>query len=327
MRCLVLLGCCTAGLAAQQVVTTAHPQETLQNRNGNLSALGVFTSGQAAEARAQILLRQLELPGPGATLVGIEVHTQTNSMLVYSALTIRAAATTATQLLPQFDANLQNPVTVLQATNLLVNYSTTAWTTIQLPTPYVHDGQSALVLDIAKVVSPNTVVQTIMDTPSPPARTDRPQMMHSFGNLGSGASSAVLATTTSDPLCLRLLWTGVPTMRHRSDPGGPLGNHYSLGSFVTYTVEGEPGAFYISALAPASLATPIPLPGAVGLLHIIAPFDHIGFLDANGVAVHTVLIPAQTVFLGLRATYQAGVQRQTDGLGQLTNAHDHFVNP
>lgn len=326
MRSLVLLGCCTAGLAAQQVVRTAHPQETLQNLNGNFSALGVFASGQAAESRAQILLRPLELPGPGAALVGIEVHAQGNSLLLYSSLTIRAAATNAAQLVPQFDANLQNPVTVLQTTNLMVTYSSAAWTTIQFATPYLHDGRSALVLDLAKILSPNTIVQTAMDTPSPPTRPDRPSMVHAFGGIGSGASTSVLATNTSDALCLRLLWTGVPTMRHRSDPGAS-GNHYALGSFVTYTVEGEPNAFYISALAPTALAAPIPLYGASGLLYIVAPFDHIGFLDAGGVAVHTVLIPAQTAFLGLRATYQAGVQRSSDGLGQLTNAHDHFVNP
>src|SRR5262249_10510272 len=85
-RCAIALAAGLAGsdLAAQLFVRTAHPQETLQNNSGNLSPLGVFATGQAAEARTQILLRALELPGPGAQLAGIEVHSQGDSALLYS---------------------------------------------------------------------------------------------------------------------------------------------------------------------------------------------------------------------------------------------------
>ncbi len=326
MRLYLIAGCCSASLAAQQVVRTAHPQESLQNLNANLAPLGVLATGQAAEARAQILLRPLELPGPGAVLVGIEVHSQTAGTLVYSSLNIRAAATSAATLSTSFDANLANPVTVLAATNLSVAYSATAWTTLPVTGGYVHDGQSALILDFRKVVSPTRLIQIAMDSPSPPVRTDRPQMLHATGGIGSGAAQATIATTAADPLCLRLLWTGVPAMRHRSDPG-PSGNHYALGTVVTYTVEGQPGSFYISGLATSALAAPVTVPGVQGLLYVFAPYDQVAFLDANGIAVHTVTIPPAAVFVGLHVTYQAGVLDALTGNGQFTNAHDHYVNP
>ena len=329
-RCAVALaaGLTGSGLAAQQFVRTAHPQDTLQNNSGNLSPLGVFATGQAAEARSQILFRPLELPAPGAQLAAIEVHAQGTSTLLYSSLVVRVSPTLAGALVPVFAANLPAPVTVLQAQNLTVPYSAAGWTTIPMTTPfaYVHDGQSALVLEITKVISPNTIAATVMDTPSPPSRTDRPPMVYAFGGIGSGASNSLLATASGDPLAVRLVWTGVPTMSHRSDPG-PSGNQYALGSTITYTVEGEPGSFYITTIDTALLPVPLQLPGISGLVYAFSGFTNFGNLDAAGRAVNTVTIPPLQTFVGLYVVYQAGVLNAVTGVGQLTNAHDHFVNP
>jgi hypothetical protein len=325
MHRLLVLGCCSAALAAQQVVRTAHPQDTLQNTSGNLAPLGVFASGLGAEARAHMLLRAVELPGPGAQLVGIEVQSQSAVSLRYSLLSISVAPTTATALLPVFSANMAAPHKVLHANNLTVPYAAGAWSVIPFAAPYAHDGTSALVLEFKKIVDPNSIVQTVMATPSPPPRSDRPAMVWSFGGIGSGASNAATALASGDPLAVRLLWTGAPTMRHRSDVG-PGGNQYGLGTTIHLTIEGAPGALFMTAIDFGFLPVPLPMWNASGQLYVQGHVIGTGTLDAAGTARQTKFIPPDPLLLGLHVTYQAGTLDLLASQGQLSNAHDHFVN-
>lgn len=327
MRAIAVLGCCAAGLTAQQVLPTAHPQESLVNTSGNLAPLGVFANGNAAESRTQILLRAFELPGPGAVLTGVEFHCQSDVSLVYQSLVVRVSPTAATALGTTFATNLPAPQTVLLLANQVVSWQSAGWSRLPFTPGYVHDGHSSLVLDIQKIVSPVTFVQTSMDTPAPPTRTDRPPMVYTIGVFGSGADQAAVATTSSSPLALRLLWRNVPVMRHRSDPGGAVGNQYALGTSVAYQVEGTPGSFYITGLDTVQLVAPLAVPGIVGLLWISPGYDRIGTLDASGLANHAVVIPPVPGLVGLRVIYQAGVLDAVSGVGQLTNGSDHFVNP
>jgi hypothetical protein len=212
--------CCAASLAGQQFTMTAHPQETLQSTNGNFSPLGCYSNGSGAEARSQILLRGFELPGPGSALLGLEVRSWQSQALTYSSLQIDVQPTAATSLSTTFAANVPAPHTVLQATALPFAYATGRWTPIPFPTPYVHDGSSSLVIDIRKVVDPTTIAFVTMDNCQSPPRTDRPQMVYSFGMPGSGAANSLNAFGRTEPIALRLRWVGPPTVRNSGSTWG-----------------------------------------------------------------------------------------------------------
>lgn len=331
MRGHLALGCCTAlmlpatSLVAQQIVRTSHPQDTLQSGNGNLAPLGVQATGQAAEARTQMLIRASELPGPGAQLVGIEVHAQSDVTLIYRSLQVRVAATQSAALSSTFAANLVAPQLVLQQTGLQVTYAQANWTTVSFSAGYVHDGQSALVLDIQKVIDPATFSLCVMDVPSQPARPELPRMLYAFGGPGSGADQSSSALVAADPLCVRLLWRGVPAMRHRSDRGAS-GNHYALGSIVSVVVEATPGSTFFVGYDDALLGVPVAVPGVPDLLRISAPIATVGSVDATGVGGFGVAIPLAPLLVGLRVVYQAGVV-DVGGAGRWTNTHEHRVNP
>ncbi|MGE3171782.1 MAG: hypothetical protein AB7O97_04095 [Planctomycetota bacterium] len=322
---LAVLGCCAASLAAQQVARTAHPQDTLVNGGGNLAPLGVFPTGIGAEARTQLLLRSVELPASGAVLTGIEVHCPGTLTMTYQALTITVARTTQTGLGNTFAANLAAPVVVLQGNGLSVPYVSGSWSVIPLNGSYVHDGFSSLVVEFRKVVSPGSLFFCSMDTPSAPARTDRPPMLYSLGGLGSGVANASVATVTAEPIALRLVWSGVPTMRHRSDIQ-PSGNHYALGSPVDLVVDGTPGSFFMTGVDLAFQPVPFVLPGVGGRLRVVGQTIGGGTLDANGVGVQTVRIPVDPGLVGVKVVYQGGVFDALTRVGTFTNGHDHFVN-
>src|SRR5262245_48671945 len=74
MHALVTFLAFAATLTCQQVQRTAHPQESIQNNNGTLLPFGCLSPTAFTEGRTQILIRDQELPGPGAILVGLEVH-------------------------------------------------------------------------------------------------------------------------------------------------------------------------------------------------------------------------------------------------------------
>src|SRR5262245_54611649 len=157
MRTITAVVALVAALPCQQAHRTAHPQETLQNGNGDVSPLGCLAPTAFTEARAQILFRSEELPGPGALLVGIEVHCQDTLSLDYASLEMDAFATNATSLSVRFADNIKSPVTeMLRATHLPVDYDSTRWTNLPGSGTYLHDGVSGLVIEIRKVVDPAT---------------------------------------------------------------------------------------------------------------------------------------------------------------------------
>lgn len=323
--CRTILG--LAGLLpAQQGALTSHPQDSIQNGNGNLAPFGVQPTGQAAEARSQLLIRASELPGPGAVLVGIEVHAQADAALIYQLLRIRVGNTTAAALTSNLVANAQNAQTVLNQSGLFVNYATAGWTRIAFTTPFLHDGLSSIVIDVQKVVDTQTLPLVVMDVPSQPARTDLPRMMYAFGGPGSGASTATGALLSADPVCVRLVWNSAPTLRHRSDLGGS-GNHYALGTPIDVTLTASNGSTYLLGFDVAFLASPLVVPGVAGVLHAAPPIARIGSVGAGGLASFTLSIPADPFLVGVNVVFQGGVLDGVTGVGRWTNACDGFVAP
>lgn len=326
------LRCCRAllGLAgvlpAQQGALTSHPQDSIQNGNGNLAPFGAQPTGQAAESRSQLLIRSSELPGPGALLVGLEIHAQADATLLYQLLRIRVGNTAASGLSSNLTQNAQNAQTVLDASGFQVVYSVAGWTRIAFAAPFAHDGSSALVIDVQKVVDPLTLPLVVMDVPSPPSRPDLPRMVYAFGGPGSGASSATSALLSADPICVRLVWNGAPTLRHRSDLG-PSGNHYAIGTTIDVALTTTAGSPYLLGFDVAFLASPIAVPGFAGVLHVAPPIARLGFASASGVASWSLPIPPDPFLVGVDVVFQGGVLDLANGVLRWTNACDGFVAP
>lgn len=134
MRILTTLALLSSLLPAQIDTLTAHPQETLQNGNGNLVPFGVLTTGSFGEGHTMFLVPKDELPSTPAVLTGIEIHCQATSALTYSSLILNLGSTTATALVPTFANNFPTPPTnVLNAVGLTVNYASNAWPASRLP--------------------------------------------------------------------------------------------------------------------------------------------------------------------------------------------------
>lgn len=316
-------------LTAQNPALTAHPQETLQNGNGNLVPFGVLTNGSFGEGHTMFLVPKDELPSFPAILTGIEIHCQATASLVYSSLTLNLGPTTATSLQPTFANNFPTaPTNVLQAVGLQVNYLSNAWVQIPFTTPYVHDGTSALVIEIQKVVQTAASYPFMtMSTSSSPSRTDRPNMVYAFSTPGGGASTSPTGPYAANPLSFRLVWAGTPTLRNRGDLGSSQ-NQYNVGGTVLLTMNGPSSHLYLIAAATSFLPVAAPIPGITGDLRLNGPviFDA-GLLDPAGVATYTVSIPNNPALVGFYITYQgATVDPVSVGI-TLTNGTDHFVNP
>ncbi len=316
-------------LAAQQVHRTAHPQDVLQGGGGNFAPFGVFSSGQGAEARTQFLVPKDELPGPGTLLTGIELTALIGGTVDYASLEISAAPTTATSLSNTFASNLVNPPTVvLPATPLQVTWSTTAWSAIDFAVPYVHDGTSALVIEVKKVVqaAPSFTFVTMRKN-SVPSRGDRPQMVYSFGGPGSGTSNATSAFGNDEPVSFRLRWQMTPTLRNESAQG-PSNNQYGLGGSVTFKIDGDPNELWVLAAGSGFLPTSTFVPGLLGTFRLAGPtLFASGLLDPNGVGTFALNIPNTPTLPGLYLAYQAATVAPATGVIWLTNGTDHFVNP
>ena len=167
----------------------------------------------------------------------------TNTTLNYASLRITISPTTAASLSPTFAANLPQPQTVLDVANLSVNWQAGAFTPITFVNSYTHDGQSALVIDIQKVVAPigDASCKTIQNS----RRTDLPPMINAFGLAGSGAHAAAVATATANsPISLELRWAGAagaftPTLKLKSDPTAPFRAPFGIGRPVDVITQGE----------------------------------------------------------------------------------------
>lgn len=340
MRCTTLVvfvaAASSAALAtAQNRTLTAHPQDTVQNGNGNLVAFGVNSTGSCSEAHTMLLVPACELPTVGTWLGGIQVQPQVAAALAYSSLTIKCgpAHPATTSLQATFANNYsQQPTVALAATNLTLNWQPQTWVHIEFSTPYWHDGVSALVLEIEKRVQPSGSYPFVtMSTSSSPARTDRPAMIYQFGGPGSGMAQAATGAHAANPMMVRMSWWGTPTVRHRSDLGGYFGLQYALGGSVHVTMSGPVGHVYLLAAGLQYLPARLPIPGVRGALWITGPVGPvvfgIGVLGASGDVSHPVTIPINPSLVGLRLTYQG--ESIDPGTLQitLTNGTDHYINP
>jgi hypothetical protein len=322
---LLSLATVVAGTAAQVPTTlTAHPQETVQNGNGNLVPFGISSTGSFASGRTMILVPKDELPTVPCLLFGIQVECQQNVALTYNSLTINCAPTTASTLVNSFAANYTTaPTTVLSVTNFTVNWQNNVWVPIPFQTPYVHDGVSAMIVEIQKELPGGSFAT--MSTSSSPERTDRPRMIYAFGGVGANASQATNAQVNANALSFRAEWQGTPTVRNRSDVG-PGSNQYGIGGSVTLTVAGTAGTLYALAAGNDFLPVQVPVPGFNGAVVIDNLFVfHGGVLAASGEDTFVFNIPANPIFVGVYLTYQGAAIDPTTGI-TLTNGTDHFVN-
>ena len=322
----LLLLAALSPLAAQTTTATAHPQDTTQNNNGNLVPFGCLNGTTFTNGHCQVLIRGLELPGPGAILTGMEVHCQGTLSLTYSSLNISVSATTATSLTSNFAGNLPAPQTLLTGTNVTVNFVSNAFVSIPLTGIYVHDGTSSLVLDIQKVVNPSTAQFATMSTTSNPPRNDLPSMAYAFGGPGTGAETAASATTFAPPLSVRLLWQGVPTIHLLADRA-PSGNQYGLGSTITLTTEAAPGSVAINFISTAFLSPFLTLPPVAGEWRVQGVTLNVAVLPGSGAVTLPINVPNAANLVGLHLCYQSGAIDPTATFAQFTNATDHVINP
>jgi len=315
----------TGLLAQAQIRVTAYPQESLTNGNGNLSPFGCVPPGSVAESHVQILILPQYLPGPGAVLLGLAAHAEVPANLVYPSLQITMSPTTSTSLGAGFAGNLPAPQLVLSATNLNINWQTGLWTPITLGTPYVHDGVSGLVIDIQKIVNPTTLGtnSTVNNT----ARNDFPAMAIAFGGIGSGASNATTATAFVPALSVELQWSGVPTVKLKSDRGGAMSNQFPLGGSIDHTVQGTGNSLYINLIGLTLNNPPQTLPPVVGQFWVNGVTMNLGLLPANGASTRTIPIPSIAGLVGTYVTFQSGTMDAGTGVPQFTNATDCYINP
>lgn len=316
-------------LAAQSTALTAHPQDTLQNNNGNVAPLGVLGNGALAEARTMILVPRHELPPVPTYLMAIHVHCQSAGNVDYASLQIHVAPTAATGLNLAFNANYSVPPwPALLATNTQVAYSG-GWTRIPFTAPYPYDGASSLLVEIAKVVQagPTGFPFATMSTSSSPPRTDRPPMAYAFGGPGSGAATATVGTQYANAIAHRFEWLDAPTIRHRGNPG-LSGNQYNLGGSVTATFQGTPGNLYVMAAGTGYLPIDVPIPGIAGGLRLATATTFAsGALGPSGEDGVSFSIPTTPALVGFFIAYQGVALDLATQTITFTNGSDHFVNP
>ena len=305
-------------------ITTAYPQESTQNNNGNLVPFGCITGGSFAEGHTQVLIPPQHLPAPGGVLTAIGIHCQGTLSLTYPTLDITMSPTTLTSLSSTFANNLSAPILVLNATNLTLTFSSNAWTWITLTTPYVHDGVSGLVIDIAKTVIPSSFAT--MSTTSNPGRSDLPPMVYAFGTPGSGANTATVGPYAASTLAVQLEWIGVPTIKLKSDPLGANNNQFSVGGSIDHTIQGTPGSFFVNLIGLALNNPPVLLPPVQGQFWVNGPTTNLGFLPPGGSSVMTIGIPPNPAFVGIYLTFQSLTSDAISSVIQFTNATDCFIN-
>ena len=303
---------------------TAHPQDSTQNGSGNITPFGCLSATGFTDAHAQIMIRNQELPGPGAVLMGMEIHCQGTLALDYSSLEIDGSATTATSLSASFAGNMPVPVALLRATNLQITYTSNSWASIPLQVAYVHDGTSNLVLEVRKIVNPATAQFATMSTTSNPVRNDLPSMIYAFGGPGSGASTTPTGNISAPPLAVRLLWTNVPTLRLLSDPAAS-GNQFGLGGSITYTVDGTPGSLAVNFIGTSFLNPALTVPPIIGRWLVQGTTLSVLPLPLSGEAQLSLSIPNAVNLVGLYLTWQSGTIDAVTSLAQFTNGVDNFI--
>lgn len=278
------------------------------------------------EARSQFLFPAAFLPGAGV-ITAIEWVANTNGTTPYQRFEIWLDHTTNSTLSTTFANNLTAPQLVYAQSPGSITWVGGAWNTLQFQTPFAHDGQRNIVMEIRKQIDrvnnppTSTVSQRVLVWPR---RADLRPPIWAYGAFGSGMVDAVMATSTyTTQILTRFQWQGPRTLTVNSTrdvTGNASRAYFHLGATITTTVQGVPGEFEISAIDVAFSPVPISLPGINGNLWLFGPSTFAsGTIDPSGISAHTTTIPSDPVLVGLRVLFQSGVL----GTGiQLTNVVD-----
>lgn len=310
---------------AQNPLFTAYP---LDNPASSTSQNIPIAGNNAAwdEARSQFLFPAAFLPGAGV-LTAIEWVANINGTTPYQRFEIWLDHTTSSTLSATFASNLTAPQLVYAQSPGSITWVGGAWNTIQFQTPFVHDGQRNIVMEIRKQIDrvnnppTATVSQRVLVWPR---RTDLPVPIWAYGAFGSGMVDAATATTSyTTQILTRFQWQGQRTLTINSTrdvTGNSARAYFHLGATITTTVQGTPGEFEVSAIDAAFAPVPVSLPGINGNLWLFGPSTFaVGTIDPAGLSAHTTTIPNDTALIGLRVLFQSAVL----GTGiQLTNVVD-----
>jgi hypothetical protein len=308
-------------LAAQNERITAHPQDLPHTNTGQMTPFGDLSS--ACEGRSQLLLYPMHLPGPGATLIGIEVFAMVPATTHYQSLTITLSPFPPSLARSQdFAANLPVPTTVLQLTNQSVTWTTSSWHRFTATTPYVHDGTSGLTIDIQKDATPGTVAAAGVCMGL--YRPDLETMLIAAGGPGSGLAQAVTATIGVLPIDLRLVWTSAPASRLRSPIPGSGHHGFALGSTLDHIVAAAPGSLYVLA-GDLQWSQPVTLPFALGQWWAQGVNLGADLVGTNGESVRTFQLPGLVQYLNTQVTFQALVLDVPSAQLSWTNGSDCFL--
>lgn len=310
-----------ANLLAQADRLTAHPQDVPHIATGQANPFGNHPS--FCEARCQLLVRAQHLPGPGAELLGIEVHPLALAgSVTYESLTITVSpvSPTATRS-AAFASNLPAPTTVVQLTNHTENWPASGWQRIATTSPYVHDGVSSLTIDIQKDAVPGIFWDGYC---TGLFRPDLEPMYSKHGPSGSGRHLAPIAGVAVIPIDVRLVWAAVPTAVLRSPIPGINHHGFVIGSTVDHVVTTTPFS-PLWRLVDVQWSAPSTLPFALGEWHVHGLLIGPDFAGASGESVATFTIPNQLQLIGQQVTWQALVIDAQNGAWQFTNGCDCFL--
>jgi len=309
MRIVILL----AGLAAAQN-HTVYPIDVLPGDSSQVIPLGAFnSSSNFDETRSHFLIPAAYLPPTGGLLTALQVApliTQTGT-LVYQNLTIRMENSTIPTLSTTFANNLSSPTIVLAASNLTISYSShLAWTSIPLTTPFLHDGQSNLVIEIQKIIdragNPPAVTASAILV-NHPLRPDLPRPVWTFGTPGSGAwQRPVGADAGNQHLMMRFQWRDQRTLIIRSTRQGNL-NFFHLGATVTLDVRGQNGELFVNTLDVNLQPSPVPTPPVLGFYWLPTLFNVFfqGVIDPMGTGTMSLIVPVNQALIGIHVYFQS----------------------
>lgn len=334
--CILLLALATpCALDAQTTRPVAYPQMGTDGSSGNLVPLGYSNaSPNFDEGRFQQLIPARFLPSAGGAIFGVDVLSQDGNTTTYPSLTITMSLVPpGSTLSTTFGTNLPAPVVVFQHTNHSITWTRHVWQTIPFDTPFVYDGASDVVIDFQKtydrIATPPPPRPGHHQTTSDPGRSDLPHPRYAFGTLGSGASTATTAMTSSTQgLKLVFQFAGPPTVTLTASRGGSNNNVFAISGQFDATLYATPAGVYGSLISLGWLPTPFPVRGIAGSVWIdlpsAVPYGS-GMVNASGVENFTWTIPNDPGLVGGTLTFQS-VASDPNGRLILTNAVDCIIN-
>jgi hypothetical protein len=310
LRVAALIAVVNAQVATAQVV--AYPQDTTLSRATASVPLGYARAPfpDVTEARFQQLIPATHLPTAPSAITALAFPVGglgTSFGTDYARLEITVSATRATQLSTTYADNLPAPVVVLNATGQRA-WSFQQWNVLQLDRPIAHDGVSALVIDIRKVVRSSEalvvgtgIASNLLGAPPSPRLAQG-----NFGPAGSGAANRTFADAPGFPPIQIRLQVDTPTIALRSDPN-PVGVMFAIGGGVEVRVYGPAQAPYC-AIVDTTFHARFELPGVVGAGIVMPRAEFpLRVIDASGSDAINFVLPNDRGLVNQRFTLQAGV--------------------